>query len=76
MTTIHHSPYTSMSFEIVFTRVEMTWPTNFWTLTLRQDNKGFQKFLQKQTYRHRVQTCGCQGRLGERGGRDGLVVWD
>ena len=29
---------------------------------------------QKQTHRHREQTCGCQG--GGRMGRDGLGVWD
>ena len=29
---------------------------------------------QKQTHRHREQTCGCQG--GEAQGRDGLGVWD
>ena len=29
---------------------------------------------QKQTHRHREQTCGCQG--GEGVGRDGLGVWD
>ena len=28
---------------------------------------------QKQTYRHREQTCGCQGEGGV--GRDGLGVW-
>ena len=29
---------------------------------------------QKQTHRHREQTCGCQG--GGGWGRDGLGVWD
>ena len=29
---------------------------------------------QKQTQRHREQTCGCHG--GGRWGRDGLEVWD
>ena len=29
---------------------------------------------QRQTHRHRGQTCGCQGREGWR--RDGLGVWD
>ena len=29
---------------------------------------------QKQTHRHREQTCGCQG--GEGWGREGLGVWD
>ena len=29
---------------------------------------------QKQTQRHRDQTCGCQGREGQ--GRDGLGIWD
>ena len=29
---------------------------------------------QKQTHRHREQTCGCQ--RGEGWGRDGLGVWD
>ena len=28
---------------------------------------------QKQTHRHREQTCGCQGGAG---GREGLGVWD
>ena len=29
---------------------------------------------QKQTHRHREQTCGCQGEAGREG--DGLGVWD
>ena len=29
---------------------------------------------QKQTHRHREQTCGCQGEEGW--GKDGLGVWD
>ena len=36
MTTTHHSLYTYMSFEIVFTRIEMSWPTDFWELTLHK----------------------------------------
>ena len=45
--------------------------TYMWNLNMAQMNLSTK---QKQTHRHRQQTCGCQG--GVAWGREGLGVWD